>query len=351
MSQKSHNDGVSFCDSTNDNESAGFRNEALELSSVGRAARELERQKHKQYAESQKETRLAAILQMQESYQNEQQVETKDDVPGIHIASQSPDSGQHSEFGYPTATHSRFSWIDSMNSSLNSSFTSQSRLIIDSSRTDEQLQVEGRIKTEELVKKVNEELRKIQQKPVQEYGKAATRETNKYVSEENQPEVIPVEVPMNQGCPQRDLNSTTSIHEHSVGGHDQSYELGIVNTSCDINHLKLPPHALKHYIKRDEENDTISTDSAIVEIVKSITSECSEDIIWSSGTEQVAANMTKRTPVIDNELETLQTTLVKQGELPNPEEATGSQQRSVSGTELPQEETNLQKKRACCTIS
>ena len=130
-----------------------------------RIQQEIRRRQHKLYAESQKESRLAHILQLQETYEKQTQ-EVKSiaagDVSDLEESS-TGDSDECSDVSYPpTSTQTRFSWIDSMTSSLNSSFTSQSRLIIDNK---EERQVEGRIKTEELVLKVHEALRKVQLKP------------------------------------------------------------------------------------------------------------------------------------------------------------------------------------------
>lgn len=169
-SYKSLDRNASLNSSLNSNVSTGYENEGLDMDPEERSKRELERQQHKLYADSQKELRLAAILQLQEQHQTQKpgDVETIDDRLRDTEGGRplSPDGERHLEMSYPDMPMtSRFSWIDSMTSSLNSSFTSQSQLIVNGSRVKEEVQVESRIRTEELVFKVNEALKCIQLKP------------------------------------------------------------------------------------------------------------------------------------------------------------------------------------------
>lgn len=175
------------------NDRYAYHNQAL-YDEEERANIELQRQKYKKLAESRQEGRLAEILRLQEDFQKQKEsVEiVQHKIEDENIAANSvgneeettahdSDSEQSSEGGYPSSIgngHSRFSWIESITSSLNSSFTSQSRLITDISHSEE-LKVEGRIKTEELVLKVHEALKQIQQKPLQKTEQSQKHEQNK----------------------------------------------------------------------------------------------------------------------------------------------------------------------------
>ncbi|XP_067936029.1 uncharacterized protein [Watersipora subatra] len=120
--------------------------------------RDVELQQHKQYAERQKKSRVAEILQLQAIYE-QQKVQEK-----LEVASANEDEKPERPFGideYADSSYQKpaqFSWIDSVVSSLHSSFTNQSRPLTDVSAAREELQVEGRIRTEELVREVQNAL-------------------------------------------------------------------------------------------------------------------------------------------------------------------------------------------------
>lgn len=144
--------------------SSSYHNEGMEDEDEEIKARREERRMRRELAESQEAEKLETILRLQEDYERQHRVEeTKSDVDS---ALEETTSENSSECGYPPSKPygNRLAWVDSITSSLNSSYNSH-YFMRDEQKVDSELKVEGRIKTEELVTKVHEALRKIQEKP------------------------------------------------------------------------------------------------------------------------------------------------------------------------------------------
>ncbi|KAF6029208.1 hypothetical protein EB796_012487 [Bugula neritina] len=160
-----------------DSNNKGFQNGALVIDNVEREIEERRQRKLQAAEEVRKTEGYAKILKLQQEYREQLEKQEKrereiGDEP-INSSEDLDSEGWESEYPptYNFHLNSKLSWVNSITSSLNSSFTSQTKLIADPTRSGGnspgvdvlEMEVEGRIKTEQLMAKVNEALNAIKQ--------------------------------------------------------------------------------------------------------------------------------------------------------------------------------------------